>query len=130
MREVSFDTAQGSIGVSIRIGRPSSKAPPWTVGAFNANTAEGLQTKHLAISHIDQTTELIIRNFDVFGRAIAEIEQLKVYANFDGRYAVDPDVVPIECQKWPISKGFRGSTTFGVPVGVSLTTDRGSPHGR
>lgn len=54
------------------------------------DAAEGLH-KHLAISHMDQTTELIIRNFDVFGRAIAEIEQLKVYANFDGRYAVEPD---------------------------------------
>jgi sulfatase maturation enzyme AslB (radical SAM superfamily) len=75
---------QGRFGVLI-----VSHGVPMRQVSFD--TAEGLQTKHLAISHIDQTMELIIRNFDVFGRAIAEIEQLKVYANFDGRYAVDPD---------------------------------------
>ena len=75
---------QGRFGVLVISGETVLKQIPF-------DAAEGWETKHIAIPHLDQGTQLIIRNYDVPGVAIAEIERVEVYANFDGRYAVDPN---------------------------------------
>ena len=55
------------------------------------DVSEGWETKHIAIPHLDQSTRLIIRNYDLPGAAIAEIDRVEVFANFDGRYKDDPN---------------------------------------
>jgi Radical SAM superfamily len=75
---------QGRFGVLVMSGETVFKQLPFDV-------VEGLQTKLVAIPYLDQTTELIIRNYDITGVSIGEIEQIDVYENFDGRYKDDPD---------------------------------------
>jgi hypothetical protein len=55
------------------------------------DASEGAQTKHIAIPHLDSSTQIIVRNFDRPGASIAEIEKIEVYAGFDGMYALDPN---------------------------------------
>jgi sulfatase maturation enzyme AslB (radical SAM superfamily) len=77
---------------------------------------EGTQTKILSIPNIDETTELVIRNFDPTGAgATAEIERIELYSGFDGRLRQDPNyrLADVTAQPIEAKAARRAPFTFG-----------------
>ena len=75
---------QGRFGVLVVSGEIVLKE-------ISFDVAEGWEIKHIAVPYLSQTLQLIIRNYDLPCPAIAEIECVEVFANFDGRYKDDPN---------------------------------------